>query len=117
MATRLLEEVAKVLSSAVDEFEAVADLNLLRRCHYLLARTCHELGDQAGRDRHAGRFRRISEFLGGQSRTTWRDLGLPRKREGPGAGSGTDVLLERAVASAATAGGGSHGAAAGGPRA
>ncbi|CAE7317980.1 rrp5 [Symbiodinium sp. CCMP2592] len=32
-----------------------------RRCHYLMARTCHELGRHAQRDRHARELRRLTE--------------------------------------------------------
>lgn len=61
--TRLMREVQNVLNGAVEAFEAVVDLNPARKCHYLLARVHHELGNVAARDKHAKRFRQVSEFL------------------------------------------------------
>jgi len=78
---RLLREVVSVLRGAVDAFEAVAELSPLRRCRYLLARACHELGDTDGRDVHAKAFRRISAFLDGVG--TWADLGLATPKPDP----------------------------------
>lgn len=82
--TRILREVVQVLRGAAAQFQAVAEINQLRRCHYLLARSCHELGDTSARDSHAGHFRRMSEFLLGARdsdscrKRSWDDLGLGR---------------------------------------
>merc|ERR1719253_987937 len=81
---RLLKEIALVLESAAEQFEAVAELNPLRKCHYLLARTYHQLGQSEKRNVSAKRFRQISEFFDGScrgQRSSWESLGLtPSKR-------------------------------------
>lgn len=63
--SRLLKEIVVLLSGAAEEFEAVVELDPLRRCHYLLARACHQLGRTGERDAHAGRFRMLSQSLEG----------------------------------------------------
>lgn len=68
---KLLREIEVILNGVADAFEAVAELNPLRRCHYLLARVHHQLGNVAARDKHATRFRRVSEYLTGH-RGAWR---------------------------------------------
>eukprot|EP00927_Polykrikos_kofoidii_P060107 TRINITY_DN55170_c0_g1_i1.p1 TRINITY_DN55170_c0_g1~~TRINITY_DN55170_c0_g1_i1.p1 ORF type:complete len:1073 (-),score=160.40 TRINITY_DN55170_c0_g1_i1:276-3494(-) len=73
---RLLREIVSVLRSSASAFEAVAELNPLRRCHYLLARACHELGDFVTRDHHSTRFRVLSEFFDDGGSGAWSDLGL-----------------------------------------
>lgn len=77
MCIQLLKETVIVLCNAMEEFEAIAELNPLCRCHYLLARVHHQLGDEIHRDKHATRYRQISEFLSGHNHVTWKDLGLP----------------------------------------
>ncbi|CAE8653551.1 unnamed protein product, partial [Polarella glacialis] len=57
---RLLKEILEVLLAASEQFEAVAELNSLRRCHYLLARTFHQTGNTQCRDQHARSFRKLS---------------------------------------------------------
>merc|ERR1712139_434843 len=72
-------EIVVVLESAAEQFEAVAELNPLRRCHYLLARTYHELGNLPRRNACATKFRQISEFFDGSGRgqgSSWEALGL-----------------------------------------
>ncbi|CAE6950411.1 GIP [Symbiodinium natans] len=39
------------------------DSSQQRRCHYLMARTCHELGKNLQRDRHASELRRLTESM------------------------------------------------------
>jgi predicted negative regulator of RcsB-dependent stress response len=76
---RLLKEAAVVFESAAEQFAAVAELNPLRRCHYLLARTYHQVGDVPRRNACATKFRQISEFLDGSGRcqsSSWESLGL-----------------------------------------
>lgn len=63
---RLLREVVTLLSCAVEECEKVAELSHLRRCLYLLARTCHEVGDIAKRDVYSAKFRRVCDFFNGR---------------------------------------------------
>mmetsp|Transcript_34439 Transcript_34439/g.91530 ORF Transcript_34439/g.91530 Transcript_34439/m.91530 type:complete len:1020 (-) Transcript_34439:89-3148(-) len=104
---QLLREVLRLLSAAVKHFEVVAELAPLKRCHYLLARVCHELRDTAGRDRHATRFRRISESLTGGSASSRESLGLARVFDSPkdseareaGRGGGGGVASEVKAAS------------------
>jgi len=84
--TRLLKQVGVVLETAIKDFEAVADLNPIRRCHYLLARCYHELGDQMNRDRHASRFMKISQYFDGKG--TWSDLQMPQAAPFPESLSG-----------------------------
>ena len=56
---QLLEAVLERLTAAV-QHEAL-DFSALQRCHYFMARTCHELGRASQRDRHASALRRLSE--------------------------------------------------------
>lgn len=81
---RLLKEIVVVLESAAVQFEAVAELNPLRRCHYLLSRTYHQLGNLPRRNACATRFRQISEFFDSSARGksgSWEALGLtPEKK-------------------------------------
>jgi len=82
--SRLLKEIVLVLESAAEQFEAVAELNPLRRCHYLLSRTYHELGNLPKRNACATRFRQISEFFEGGGRgqrSSWEGLGLTPERK------------------------------------
>lgn len=65
MCGQALREAKRVLSEAAGHFEVAGDLGALCRCDYACARVCHELGDSASRNRHAGRFRRISQDLDG----------------------------------------------------
>merc|ERR1719492_545696 len=58
-----------VLERAIEQYEAVADLNHLRRCHYLLARLCHQ-----------------------DSSTSWQDLGIACLQKEP-----QDASIERAA--------------------
>lgn len=66
MKMRLLREVVALLSCATEEYEKIAELTHLRRCLYLLARTCHEVGDYAKRDAYAAKFRCICDFFNGR---------------------------------------------------
>jgi len=96
---KLLQEAGKVLERAIEQYEAVADLNHLRRCHYLLARVCHQVGDVARRDHHSRRFRLLSQFLSDQdSSTSWQDLGIACLQKEP-----QDATIERAARWAETA--------------
>jgi hypothetical protein len=89
---QLLQEAGKVLERAIEQYEAVAELNHLRRCHYLLARLCHQVGDIARRDQHSRRFRLLSQFLSDQdSSTSWQDLGIACLQKEP-----QDASIERA---------------------
>jgi len=101
--TRLLKQVGAVLETAIKDFEAVADLNPIRRCHYLLARCYHELGDQVGRDRHASRFMKISQYFDGKG--TWADLQMPQAAPFPenlGGGGMDDVWPDSNTAGGAS---------------
>jgi hypothetical protein len=84
---RLLKEIASVLETAAEQYEAVAELNPLRRCFYLLARTYHQLGNSPKRNEHAARFRQLSEFFDGSSvrgqPSSWEGLGLTPERKKP----------------------------------
>jgi len=95
---RLLREIALVLQSAVEQFEAVAELNPLRRCHYLLARTYHQLGNLPNRNAHATKFRHISEFFDGSGRgqrSTWEGLGLTAGKKPTGmAAESSDMHMD-----------------------
>jgi hypothetical protein len=76
---RVLKEVANVLEGAVEQFKTVADLNPLRRCHYLLARTYNELGNITSRNSHATNYRKVCEFLDGSDHAggrKWETLDL-----------------------------------------
>jgi len=115
--TKLLKEAILALQGAAQGFGAVADLNPLRRCYYLLARACHQVGNVEQRNQHAARFRQISEFLDGGGRNSWDTLDLgsaPRPQSSmvdgdtsedhgsPGCGAashaaGPDALLEQAA--------------------
>jgi hypothetical protein len=80
---RLLKEISLVLESAAAQFEAVAELNPLRRCQYLLSRTYHQLGNVPRRNACASRFRQISEFFDSSAhgqRGSWTALGLTPER-------------------------------------
>mmetsp|Transcript_113601 Transcript_113601/g.178757 ORF Transcript_113601/g.178757 Transcript_113601/m.178757 type:complete len:920 (+) Transcript_113601:129-2888(+) len=66
--SRMLKEIANVLEAAAKQFKNVAELNPLRRCHYLLARTYHQMKDVANRNLHSMEFRKISEFFEGSGR-------------------------------------------------
>merc|ERR1711865_833938 len=82
--SRLLREISLVLESAAEQYEAVAELNPLRRCQYLLARTYHNLGNLPRRNSCATRFRQISEFFDGcgrGSQSSWEGLGLTPERK------------------------------------
>ena len=59
--SRPLEAVVERLASAEKHFTALGLQSSLQRCHYLMARTCHELGRLTQRDRHARELRRLVE--------------------------------------------------------
>lgn len=70
---RLLTEAVAVLRRAIAEFAPVAELVPLMRCHYLLARACHQLGDSASRNHHAKCFRHLVAFSEGHGE--WPETG------------------------------------------
>lgn len=98
---RLLREVVRVFGDAAEQFQAVSELNRLRRCYYVLARSYHELGDTAARNQHAGRFRRISQHLVGKSDGSCATRPWDEPRSGPQpSGSSAGSSAAQPVASA-----------------
>jgi len=96
--TRLLREIVTVLQGAAAELEAVAELTPLRRCLYLLARVCHQLGDTKNRDVHAASFRKVSDLLeAGGMRGPWPDVIMGLARSGSYTTLGTPMEEDMSI--------------------
>jgi len=77
---RLLKAITELLVAAAGQFQAVAEVNSLQRCHYLLARSYHQLGDEHRRDTHAKLFRMLSDLQTRRAAVTWSQLGQVEKQ-------------------------------------